>query len=119
MLSLIKEYELPSVFPDDVVLEAKSFGTKIDKSDIKNRKDLRDEEIFTIDGEDAKDLDDAVCVKKLENGNYELSVHIADVSHYVKDRSKLDREARIRGTSVYMLRKSNSDASKRAFKWSM
>ena len=103
MLSLIEEYELPSVFPDDVVEEAKAYGTKIDKSDIKNRKDLRNEKIFTIDGDDAKDLDDAVCVKKLENGNYELNVHIADVSHYVKDRSKLDREARLRGTSVYML----------------
>lgn len=103
MLSLIKEYELPSVFPEEVVAEAKVFGNKIDKSDIKNRRDLRNEIIFTIDGEDAKDLDDAVSVKKLENGNYELNVHIADVSHYVKDRTKLDREARIRGTSVYML----------------
>jgi len=103
MLSLIEEYELPSTFPEDVVSEAKAFGKKINKSDIKNRKDLRDEIVFTIDGEDAKDLDDAVCVKKLSNGNYELNVHIADVSFYVKDRSKLDREARIRGTSVYML----------------
>ena len=103
MLSLIKEYELPYTFPDDVVAEAKSYGNKIDKSDIKNRVDLRDDIIFTIDGEDAKDLDDAVSVKKLENGNYKLDVHIADVSFYVKDRSKLDREARIRGTSVYML----------------
>ena len=103
MLSLIKEYELPSVFPEEVVAEAKVFGNKIDKNDIKNRKDLRNEIIFTIDGEDAKDLDDAVSVKKIENGNYELNVHIADVSHYVKDRTKLDREARIRGTSVYML----------------
>ena len=103
MLSLIKEYELPYVFPKEVVEEAKSYGTKINKSDIKNRVDLRDDIIFTIDGEDAKDLDDAVSVKKLENGNYKLDVHIADVSFYVKDRSKLDREARIRGTSVYML----------------
>ena len=103
MLSLIKEYELPYTFPDDVVAEAKSYGNKIDKSDIKNRVDLRDDIIFTIDGEDAKDLDDAVSVKKLDNGNYKLDVHIADVSFYVKDRSKLDREARIRGTSVYML----------------
>ena len=103
MLSLIKEYELPYVFPKEVVEEAKSYGTKINKSDIKNRVDLRDDIIFTIDGEDAKDLDDAVSVKKLENGNYKLDVHIADVSFYVKDRSKLDREARVRGTSVYML----------------
>ena len=81
----------------------KKFGDKIDHKDVKNRKDLRDEIIFTIDGEDAKDLDDAVSVKKLSNGNYRLNAHIADVSYYVKDRSKLDREARIRGTSVYML----------------
>lgn len=103
MLSLIREYELPSVFPEKVVLEAKEYGTKIDKRSMKNRKDLRDEFIVTIDGEDAKDLDDAVSVKKLQNGNYELNVHIADVSHYVKDRTSLDREARIRGTSIYML----------------
>ena len=103
MLSIIKEFELPSTFPQEVVEEAKKFGDKIDHKDVKNRKDLRDETIFTIDGEDAKDLDDAVSVKKLSNGNYKLNVHIADVSYYVKDRSKLDREARIRGTSVYML----------------
>lgn len=104
MLSIIKEYKLPARFPEDVVEEAKKYGDKIDKSDIKNRRDLRDKIIFTIDGEDAKDLDDAVMVEKDDDtGNYMLSVHIADVSHYVKDRSKLDREARIRGTSVYML----------------
>ena len=103
MLSIIKEYKLPARFPEDVVEEAKVYGDKIDSKDIKNRKDMRNEIIFTIDGEDAKDLDDAVCVKKNEVGNYVLDVHIADVSHYVKDRSKLDREARIRGTSIYML----------------
>ena len=103
MLSIIKEFELPSTFPTEVVDEAKKFGTKIDRNDLKYREDLIDDTIFTIDGEDAKDLDDAVSVKKMDNGNYKLDVHIADVSHYVKDRSKLDREARIRGTSVYML----------------
>lgn len=103
MMSIIKEYKLPSKFPEDVVAEAKKFGDNIDYKDMKNRRDLRDRTIFTIDGEDAKDLDDAVCVTKNENGNYILDVHIADVSHYVKDRSQLDREARIRGTSVYML----------------
>ncbi len=103
MLSIIKEYKLPAKFPEDVVEEAKSFGTKIKQDDTKKRFDLRDKIIFTIDGEDAKDLDDAVCVEKNSKGNYLLDVHIADVSHYVKDRSKLDREARIRGTSVYML----------------
>ena len=65
--------------------------------------DLRNEQIFTIDGEDAKDLDDAVCVRKLKNGNYYLGVHIADVSYYVAENSKLDKEARLRGTSIYMM----------------
>ena len=103
MLSLIKEYNLPSVFPEAVIEEAKKCGNKIDKKDIPNRVDLRDDVIFTIDGEDAKDLDDAVKVSKLENGNYKLDVHIADVSYYVKDGSVLDREALLRGTSIYML----------------
>ncbi len=103
MLSLIKEHKLPSVFPEPVVEEAKKCGNKIDEKDIKNRIDLRDKIIFTIDGEDAKDLDDAVRVEKLKNGNYKLDVHIADVSYYVKQNSLLDREALIRGTSIYML----------------
>ena len=103
MLSLVKEYDLPYEFPKQVLDEAKNINQEIDEKDIVNRKDLRDEEIFTIDGEDAKDLDDAVNVKKLENGNYVLGVHIADVSHYVKEGSFLDREAIVRGTSVYML----------------
>ena len=103
MLSLIKEYNLPSTFPEEVVQEAKKFGNTIDEKDIPNRVDFRDRDIFTIDGEDAKDLDDAVRVEKLDNGNYKLEVHIADVSHYVKENSLLDREALIRGTSIYML----------------
>ena len=103
MLSLIKEYDLPYKFPEEVIEEAKKQGDKIDKKDIPNRVDLRDKIIFTIDGEDAKDLDDAVRVEKLENGNYKLDVHIADVSYYVKQDSKLDKEAVIRGTSIYML----------------
>ena len=103
MLSLIKEHKLPAKFPEQVVEEAKKCGNEIDQKDIKNRVDLRDKIVFTIDGEDAKDLDDAVRVEKLENGNYKLDVHIADVSHYVKEDSLLDREALIRGTSIYML----------------
>jgi len=103
MLSLIKEYKLPAKFPEQVVEEAKRCGNKVDKKDMPNRIDLRDETIFTIDGEDAKDLDDAVRVTKLENGNYKLDVHIADVSYYVKENSLLDGEALIRGTSIYML----------------
>lgn len=103
MLSLIKEYKLPSTFPKQVVAEAQKYGQVIDKNDIKNRVDLRNKIIFTIDGEDAKDLDDAVRVEKLENGNYRLEVHIADVSHYVKEDTLLDQEALLRGTSIYML----------------
>lgn len=103
MLCLVKEYNLPYEFPIPVLEEAKTIKQEIDKEDIKNRLDLREEEMFTIDGDDSKDLDDAVSVKKLKNGNYELGVHIADVSHYVKDGSKLDKEAITRGTSIYML----------------
>ena len=103
MLSLIKEYDLPSVFPEAVVNEAKSKGDKIDKTKIEGRVDLRDKQIFTIDGEDAKDLDDAVRVEKLNDGNYLLEVHIADVSEYVTQDSLLDKEAYLRGTSIYML----------------
>ena len=103
MLSLIKQYELPYEFPEEVVNEAKAFGTKIDERDMQNRKDLRNDIIFTIDGEDAKDLDDAIHVEKLPNGNYKLDVHIADVSHYVREKTELDKEAYLRGTSIYML----------------
>lgn len=103
MLSLIKEYNLPSTFPEEVVQEAKKCGDSVNEKDIQNRVDFRNKNIFTIDGEDAKDLDDAVRVEKLNNGNYKLEVHIADVSYYVKENSLLDREALIRGTSIYML----------------
>ncbi len=103
MLSIIKEYGLPWTFPDAVVEEAKRKGDKIEESQIKNRVDLREKEIFTIDGEDAKDLDDAVRVEKLEDGNFLLEVHIADVSYYVAQDTLLDKEAYLRGTSIYML----------------
>lgn len=103
MLSLIKEHNLPYEFPKYVLEETKQIREEVEKKDVPNRVDLRDKILFTIDGEDAKDLDDAICVEKLKNGNYKLGVHIADVSYYVKEHSKLDREAYIRGTSVYML----------------
>lgn len=103
MECLIKEYDLPYEFPKEVIEEAENIKEEIEKKDIPNRVDLRDQNIFTIDGEDAKDLDDAVCVKKLPNGNYLLGVHIADVSYYVKENSKIDKEALKRGTSIYML----------------
>jgi ribonuclease R len=107
MLSLIKEYNLPYEFPVDVLEEARKIPQTITVDP--NEKylfDLRNKgmHIFTIDGEDAKDLDDAVCVTKTDDGeHYLLDVHIADVSRYVKAGSKLDREAILRGTSIYML----------------
>lgn len=103
MLSLVKEYDLPYEFPEPVIEEATSIKQEVAKKDIPYRLDLREKEIFTIDGEDAKDLDDAVAVEKLKNGNYLLNVSIADVSYYVKENSLLDREAVVRGTSIYML----------------
>ncbi len=102
MLSVIKEYNLPNEFPKFVLSEAKKIPQKIDSQNIKNRKDLREDIIFTIDGEDSKDLDDAISVRKNDEGNYILDVHIADVSFYVKENSKLDKEAIKRGTSIYM-----------------
>ena len=101
MLSLIKEYNLLNEFPKPVLEEAK----RISKTEIKadGRRDFRNKEIFTIDGEDAKDLDDAVCVDKNSDGTYTLGVHIADVSYYVREGSLLNLEAIKRGTSVYML----------------
>lgn len=103
MLSLIKEYRLPNEFPQNVIDEALEIPQKINEKNIEKRVDLRNEEIFTIDGEDAKDLDDAVNVKKNDDGTYTLGVHIADVSYYVKSGSKLDKEAITRGTSIYMM----------------
>ena len=102
MLSLIKEYSLPYEFPEFVQSEVKKINQEVSEKEYKHRRILTDEVIFTIDGEDAKDLDDAVAVKKLSNGNYKLDVHIADVSNYVKEDTKLDKEAILRGTSIYM-----------------
>ncbi|CAM4144591.1 ribonuclease R [Lederbergia lenta] len=103
ILSIIHQHELPLAFPDEVMEEANSISDTVDESEIPNRKDLRGETIVTIDGADAKDLDDAVSITKLENGNYKLGVHIADVSHYVQEGSAIDREAYDRGTSVYLV----------------
>ena len=103
MLCIIKEFELPEEFPKEVKKEVSRIQPKVDKKDIPNRKDFRDFDIFTIDGEDAKDLDDAISIKKHEDGTFTLGVHIADVSYYVPEGSALDKEALLRGTSVYML----------------
>lgn len=103
ILSIIMQYDLPTEFPEDVYKEIESIEDNIDNEDKSGREDLRDVVMVTIDGEDAKDLDDAVSVERLENGNYKLGVYIADVSHYVKEKSPLDKEAYKRGTSVYLV----------------
>ena len=103
ILSIIHKHELPMAFPDEVMEQANAIPETIDERDIGGRRDLRDEIIVTIDGADAKDLDDAVQVSKLDNGNYKLGVHIADVSHYVTEGSAIDQEAFERGTSVYLV----------------
>ncbi|OJG74213.1 ribonuclease R [Enterococcus quebecensis] len=102
ILSIVVAHGIPTSFPDEVLAEADKVPDTISEADIKGRRDLRDQQIVTIDGEDAKDLDDAVTVRKLENGNYFLGVHIADVSYYVTEGSELDQEAYERGTSVYL-----------------
>ena len=103
MKCLIKEYDIPEKFPIEAKKEAQSLNQFIDKKDIPNRVDFRDLDIFTIDGDDSKDLDDAISVSKDENGIYTLGVYIADVSYYVKPGMALDKEAINRGTSIYML----------------
>lgn len=103
ILSIIHKHGLPLEFPEEVMVQTNAVPDTIDEKDIGNRRDLRNETLVTIDGADAKDLDDAVTVSKLENGNYKLGVHIADVSHYVTEGSPLDREALERGTSVYLV----------------
>jgi len=103
ILSVIHKHGLPMAFPDEVMQQANEVPDTIDESELANRRDLRNETIVTIDGADAKDLDDAVTVTKLDNGHYKLGVHIADVSYYVKEGSPIDREAADRATSVYLV----------------
>lgn len=103
ILSVIHKHGLPGDFPADAMEQASSTPDTIDEKDLKDRRDLRDQVIVTIDGADAKDLDDAVTVTKLDDGSYKLGVHIADVSHYVTENSPIDKEALERGTSVYLV----------------
>ena len=98
---IIRKHHLPHIFPDEVLAEARSEKQEVAKSELAGRRDFRDLAIVTIDGETARDFDDAVRVALLPNGNFELQVHIADVAHYVPRNSALDREAHLRGTSVY------------------
>lgn len=102
ILSIIYKHRLPLEFPQEVLDEAEQVPEIIADKDLVGRTDFRDQQIVTIDGEDAKDLDDAVSVTKLPEG-YRLGVHIADVSHYVRPGSKIDKEAEARGTSVYLV----------------
>ncbi|MDT0807093.1 ribonuclease R [Staphylococcus pseudintermedius] len=103
ILSIIYQHGIEIEFPDDVLKEAENVPETIQSDELKGRRDLRDELTITIDGADAKDLDDAIAVKKLDNGNTELTVSIADVSYYVTEGSALDREAYDRATSVYLV----------------
>jgi ribonuclease R len=98
---IVRKHHLPNRFPSDVIDEAQSIPSLITSGEMRGRRDFRDLPIVTIDGETARDFDDAVLVDKLPNGHYALQVHIADVSHYVTPGSAIDTEARVRGTSVY------------------
>ena len=98
---IIRKHHLPHHFPPPVIAEARAISAQIPPAEVTRRRDFRDLPIVTIDGETARDFDDAVLVRKLAGGNYELQVHIADVAHYVRPGMDIDREAEIRGTSVY------------------
>ena len=102
ILSIVYKYDINTSFPEEVEEEVKSLPMEVREEDLKGRRDLCDEVIFTIDGDDTKDIDDAISIKK-EGDTYTLGVHIADVSYYVKEGSPLDKEAMDRGTSVYLV----------------
>lgn len=102
ILSITSKYDIHDTFPKEVLQEIETINDHVLEEEMIGRKDLRNEEIFTIDGADTKDIDDAISYKKLSNGNHQLGVHIADVSYYVKENSPLDKEAYERGTSSYL-----------------
>ena len=103
ILSIIKKHDLTMEFPAEVETEANKVPEKVVIDESENRRDLRDKIIVTIDGDDAKDLDDAIYIERLANGSFLLGVHIADVSYYERENTPLDNEARDRGTSVYLV----------------
>ena len=103
ILSIIYKYNINVDFPDDVKKEVSEMPMEVHEGELSGRRDLREEVIFTIDGDDTKDIDDAISIEKLKDGHYKLGVHIADVSYYVKEGSPLDKEAMDRGTSVYLV----------------
>ena len=103
ILSIIYKYNIDIDFSEETKKQLESIPMEVKESDLKGRRDLRDQVIFTIDGDDTKDIDDAISIEKLKNGNYKLGVHIADVSYYVKEGTPLDLDAMDRGTSVYLV----------------
>ena len=103
MLSVIRQYNLPLRFPKEVLNAARSIGNEVTSVDLKNRVDCRDHQVITIDPDDAKDFDDAICIQSAPNGQCKVWVHIADVSHYVKPGTPLDTEASKRGNSTYLV----------------
>lgn len=102
ILSIVNKFGIPDTFSKEVMEEVEQIPDHVLEEEYQGRRDLRNQVIFTIDGLDTKDIDDAISIKKIENGNYELGVHIADVSYYVKENTHLDQEAFERGTSVYL-----------------
>ena len=103
ILSIIYKYNIDIDFSEETKKQLETIPMEVKESDLKGRRDLRDQVIFTIDGDDTKDIDDAISIEKLKNGNYKLGVHIADVSYYVKEGTPLDLDAMDRGTSVYLV----------------
>jgi len=103
ILSIVCKYEINDTFEEETLQELDNIPEEVKPEDKIGRRDLTSEVIFTIDGDDTKDIDDAISIEKLENGNYKLGVHIADVSYYVKEGSAIDKEAMERGTSVYLV----------------
>ena len=112
IMSIVKGYDLPVEFPEKVLNQAERVAKDVTSADMAGRMDIRSWRMVTIDGEDAKDLDDAISITK-EGENYQLGVHIADVTNYVQERSALDREAYERGTSVYPVSYTHLDVYKR------
>ena len=103
ILSIVYKYKINPNFSDETIEQLKSIPDSVQEEETVGRHDLRDQVIFTIDGDDTKDIDDAISARRLNNGNYELGVHIADVSYYIKENTPLDKDAMERGTSVYLV----------------
>lgn len=103
VITIAREYNLPFKFAKKTFEEARSFSEEVPEEEAAKREDFRNKNVFTIDPEDAKDFDDALSIETLENGNYEIGIHIADVSHYVRPGTSLDKEALERGNSVYLV----------------